>query len=128
MSEVQAGLEEKASAVLETLASWKVRYLDPSGFECQLSLEADTGSEVLKKAEAAIAYLEGKKCQPLSLAFSNGKNHGAEANSQPVPVSTAEGQPKKLCQVHGVEMTLWQKGDRRWFSHRWNGHWCKGSL
>lgn len=126
MSEVQASTEEKAQGYQETLATWRVRYLDPSGYECALSLEAETGSEVLKKAEAAIARLVEKKCLPLSPVPSNGKNHSEQTQTNPIAVQGAEGQSKKRCPIHGIEMTLWQKGERRWYSHRWEGRWCKG--
>jgi len=45
----------------EATASWATRYIDPSGFECILSLQAETGAEALKKAESAIAHLTEAK-------------------------------------------------------------------
>ena len=42
---------------VEATASWATRYLDPSGFECLLSIQAESGSEVLNKAKVALSHL-----------------------------------------------------------------------
>lgn len=34
----------------EAPASWNTRYLDPNGFECQITLRGESGSELLEKA------------------------------------------------------------------------------
>ena len=67
MVDKPVSIAEREFGYSEALASWTTRYLDISGFECQLSLEAETGADVLKKAEAAIAYLSESKCIPLPL-------------------------------------------------------------
>jgi hypothetical protein len=33
----------------EATATWATRYIDPSGFECILSIQAETGAEALEK-------------------------------------------------------------------------------
>ena len=48
----------------ESPASWNTRYLDPSGFECQLTLRAETGQELLERAHGAIAFLLKNGCVP----------------------------------------------------------------
>jgi hypothetical protein len=100
---------------LDTCAIWTVRYIDPSGFECQLSLEGSSGIEVLKKAESAIERLKEAQCSSIVR----------------VPTSTPDKEEEKkedehLCPIHQIPMKLWQKNGRSWYSHRWNGSWCKG--
>ena len=56
---------ETIENINETLATWSVRYLDPSGFECILSIQAGTGSEALIKAESALSHLVEGKCIPV---------------------------------------------------------------
>ena len=53
----------------EALATWSVRYIDPSGFECILSLQGETGAEVLKKSEGAISYLTETNCLPICISL-----------------------------------------------------------
>ena len=50
---------------LSASATWSVRYRDPSGFECVLSLESASGVEVLQKAQAALVKLSDSGCTPL---------------------------------------------------------------
>ena len=42
---------------MEAPASWNTRFITPEGFECQITLRGETGSELLEKATTAIAYL-----------------------------------------------------------------------
>ena len=42
---------------MEAPASWNTRFYTPEGFECQITLRGETGSELLEKAATAIAYL-----------------------------------------------------------------------
>ena len=49
---------------LEAPASWNTRYVDPNGFECQITLRGENGSELLEKAANAIAYLLANACTP----------------------------------------------------------------
>jgi hypothetical protein len=48
----------------EAPASWNTRYIDPNGFECQITLRGENGSELLEKAANAIAYLLKYGCAP----------------------------------------------------------------
>jgi len=99
---------------LDTSAIWTVRYVDPSGFECQLSLEGSSGIEVLKKADSAIERLKEYQCSPIirNPASSSIKEEGKEE--------------EHLCPIHHASMKLWQKNGRSWYSHKVDGRWCKG--
>jgi hypothetical protein len=101
---------------LDTSAIWTVRYLDPSGFECQLSIEGSTGTEVLKKALSAIDKLKESQCIPITRGQTPAQDteHYKEEELQ--------------CPIHKVKMSRWSKGNRTWYSHRWEGGWCKGGL
>jgi len=100
---------------LDTSAIWTVRYIDPSGFECQLSLEGSSGIEVLRKAESAIERLKEAQCSSVIR----------------VPVSSLGKEEEKkeeehLCPIHHESMKSWQKNGRSWYSHKVDGRWCKG--
>lgn len=103
------------TADLESSAIWTIRYLDSSGFECQLSLEARTGVEALNKSQLAIEKLKESQCIPLSQRSSN--------SQVKVPESKDEA-PR--CSIHDVPMRRWEKGDKVWYSHKVDGRWCRG--
>ncbi len=96
-------------------ATWSVRYRDPTGFDCQLSLESSSGVEVLQKAQAALVKLSESGCTPL---------HNSHISS------ATETQPKSekvMCPIHNVPMREWKKDGRIWYSHKLeDGSWCKG--
>jgi len=112
----------------EALATWTTRYVDPSGFECVFSIQAATGSEVLKKAQSAIERLGEVKCVPYTRRQSIVGNELKKLDKQDLTVQVKqEGNARKvMCPIHNVEMTLWTKGGHSWYSHRWNDGWCNG--
>lgn len=118
MGEISSEIGVREVGYSEALASWCTRYLSPTGFECQLVLEAETGLEVLKKGEAALACLIEQNCMPISF---HGTNGGSNASK-----TVLESGEKHFCSIHKIEMKRWSKGDRTWYSHRWEGGWCKG--
>ena len=61
----------------EAPASWNTRYLSPEGFECQITLRGEPGTELLEKATSAIAYLLKAGCLPS--VYRRGNNVGSEA-------------------------------------------------
>ena len=111
----------------ETTATWATRYIDPSGFECILSIQAETGAEALKKGESAIAYLTEAKCIPLHKESRTTDNKDNGKHSGPTVLIKPDGDGKNpVCDIHGVEMQKWSKNGRIWHSHRWNDGWCNG--
>ena len=50
---------ENGNSFTEAPASWNTRYIHPSGFECQITLRSDTGSDLLGKVQNAIDFLLG---------------------------------------------------------------------
>jgi hypothetical protein len=118
----------------EAPASWNTRYVDPNGFECQITLRGDSGSELLEKATNAINYLLKNGCTPYVFyrngsrqvdsksetdkkysTQSNGSNGSNGTNSNPA-----------WCPIHQCEMKRWDKNGRVWYSHKVDGHWCNG--
>ena len=113
----------------EAPASWNTRYISPEGFECQLTLRAENGSELLEKVNSAITYLLNNDCVPYtynrggyrspannkSKATKGGNNSGQNQSDDPA-----------YCTIHQCEMKRWEKDGRVWFSHKVNGDWCKG--
>ncbi len=101
-------------SALDSSAIWTVRYIDPSGFECQLSLEGSSGIEVLRKAEIAIDRLKEYQCSPIIRT----------------PVISSDKDEEKvddhLCPIHQAPMKFWQKNGKSWYSHKVDGRWCKG--
>ena len=106
----------------ESPASWNTRYITPQGFECQLTLRAQNGQELLEKASGAITYLLKHDCQPfISLkgkTRSNGNNNGSKANST---------ESEKLCPIHQVPLRRFEKEGRVWYAHKTDEGWCNGS-
>ncbi len=123
-----------SSQFSESPASWNTKYLDPSGFECQLTLRADNGQDLLEKATNAISFLLANACTP-AIFFRNGtyksssgtkeqgisKVSGKEADDIDVSSSHA------WCPIHSCEMKKWEKGGKVWYSHKTeDGSWCSG--
>ncbi len=121
------------AAFTEAPASWNTRYLDPNGFECQITLRGETGQELLEKAASAIAFLLKNGCTPY-VYRSNGarkdngdtqetKNGDAKANGN--GNNGSEHNPS-WCPIHQCEMKRWDKEGRVWYSHKVDGKWCSG--
>ena len=127
MTEKSVGLVEGEVGYSEALATWMTRYLDPSGFECMLSIQAETGTQVIKKAEGAIVHLSEMKCLPLHPGNHNGNGQEKASTSETtVEVKQDDNSGKTICPIHHVEMTRWSKNGRTWYAHRWENGWCKG--
>jgi hypothetical protein len=102
-------------------ASWTVRYRDPSGFDCQLTLESGSGTEVLQKAQAALTRLSESGCTPIR------QNLHGSATTNDSSTSGKAREAKVICPIHNVPMKEWKKNGRSWFSHKLeDGSWCKG--
>jgi hypothetical protein len=100
---------------LESNATWSVRYLDPSGFECLLSLDAGSGLDVLKKGQRALERLLEGDCTPVV-------HKAAETIQQ-----EKENADEAICPLHHMPMKQWQKNGRKWYAHKTaEGQWCKG--
>lgn len=95
----------------ESPASWNTRYIDASGFECQLTLRAESGAELLKRASAALLALVNSGCVPVANNH-NGNNHNSDL---------------KVCELHNAEMKRHEKDGAVWYSHKLaDGSYCKG--
>ncbi len=113
----------------ESLAQWSTRFKHPSGFDCQLTIEDETGQEVLKKGEAAITFLLETKCLPLPHGNQGSGHPEGESSVKAGPTTKEEFQSiLPMCSLHNVPMKRWSKNGRSWYSHRWEGGWCKGGL
>jgi hypothetical protein len=114
----------------EAPASWNTRYISPEGFECQLTLRAESGSELLEKVNSAIGYLLGNDCVPYT--YNRGGYRGKGGNNKPkqVPSENTAGNGQSnnpaWCSIHECEMKRWEKDGRVWFSHKADDDWCKG--
>ncbi len=102
---------------MESPASWNTRYRNPDGFDCQLTLRGETGSEVLAKAEAALTWLKEHGCTPL-----NGFAGKPAETPQPEPPMAED-----WCPIHQCKMARHEKDGHAWFSHKGpDGDWCRG--
>jgi hypothetical protein len=111
----------------ESPASWNTRYITPYGFTCQLTLRADTGSELLQRAESAISFLRQEGCIPFFGYTKDGGNH-----ESPTKENNAENHSASdisWCPIHEVEMKKWSKNGKLWHSHKTDeGSWCNGKV
>jgi len=115
----------------EAPASWNTKYLTPEGFECQITLRAETGAELLEKAASAIAHLLKTGClpatyrpttrptpQPRPATESNTNSNGSRLEKDtPNPA---------WCPIHQCEMKRWDRNGKVWYSHKVDGQWCTG--
>lgn len=123
------------TAVTEAPASWNTKYTSTEGFVCQNTLRADSGKELLEKAQAAIAHLLQAGCTPCdSFTFRPRNNGGQKSQTTNVPVNGSNPTETNgngngsvhLCPIHGVDMKKWEKDGKVWFSHKVDGGWCTG--
>jgi hypothetical protein len=98
----------------EAPASWSTKYIDQSGFECQLTLRAINGSDLLKKAGVALKTLIDAGSKPVeNCSSSNGKS--------------TEKPQMTVCEFHNAEMRRHEKDGKVWYSHRLaDGTYCNG--
>jgi hypothetical protein len=111
----------------EAPASWNTKYVDPNGFECQITLRGETGSDLLEKAANAINYLLKNGCTPfvyyrngfrlVESKSTEGKKDEAQSDGTDNPA---------WCPIHECEMKRWDKNGRVWYSHKADGEWCSG--
>ena len=110
----------------EAPASWNTRYISPEGFECQLTLRAESGSDLLEKVNNAIVYLLNNDCIPYT--YNRGGYRGPANNKSTNGNKSGQDQSndQALCPIHQCEMKRWEKDGRVWFSHKVDDDWCKG--
>ena len=119
----------------EAPASWNTKYTSTEGFICQITLRADSGKELLEKAQAAMTHLLQAGCLPCdNIPFRPRSNGGQKAQTNNTPANGNGSTPAEsnsngnshVCPVHGVEMKRWEKDSKVWFSHKVDGGWCTG--
>lgn len=99
----------------EAPASWNTRYVDPEGFECQFTLRAENGQELLEKANSAIAYLLKHNCEPYS--YNRNSYRVRRSNNKPADSnkgSTNGNDSNSWCSIHDCEMQQWENDGRVW--------------
>jgi hypothetical protein len=111
----------------EAPASWNTKYIDPNGFECQITLRGDSGSELLEKVANAINYLLKNGCTPY-VYYRNGSQKPANKTEESKQEDIkADGKDNPAwCPIHQCEMKKWDKNGRVWYSHKVDGEWCSG--
>ena len=112
--------ESTTTMFTESPASWNTRYISPDGFTCQLTLRAETGRELLERANGALAFLREHGCIP-----SNGYSKQQESEHNQVN-NQSSNKDDTWCSIHNVEMKRWEKDGRVWYSHKNGDGWCSG--
>ena len=119
----------KSNDFPEAPASWNTRYVDPNGFECQITLRGETGSELLEKAAIAISYLLQNGCTPYVFYRNGNITILSKSNGELKDDGQGNGKDKdspSWCPIHQCEMRRWEKEGRIWYSHKADGKWCNG--
>jgi hypothetical protein len=116
---------------VEAPASWNTRYQTPEGFVCQITLRADSGTELLEKSNVAINHLLAVGCTPYETTSfrpkGNNNNHKSQNNAAQVTENSSnESSETHLCPIHNVAMKRWEKDGRVWYSHKNGDNWCTG--
>jgi len=111
----------------EAPASWNTKYVDPNGFECQITLRGETGSDLLEKAANAISYLLKNGCTPF-VYYRNGSQKPATKpeESKKEDIKPDGKDNPAWCPIHQCEMKRWDKNGRVWYSHKADSEWCSG--
>ena len=113
----------------EAPASWNTKYIDPNGFECQITLRGESGSELLEKAANAIRYLIENGCTPY-VYYRNGtrqvESKTDEVKKAETPTNGSNEDNPAWCPIHQCEMKRWDKDGHVWYSHKADGEWCRG--
>jgi ribonucleotide reductase alpha subunit len=111
----------------EAPASWNTRYVDPNGFECQITLRGDSGSELLEKATNAINYLLKNGCTPYTYYRNGSRQVETKPDESKKDEVKSNGKDNPAwCSIHQCEMKRWDKNGRVWYSHKVDGEWCSG--
>jgi hypothetical protein len=111
----------------EAPASWNTRYVDPNGFECQITLRGETGSELLEKAALAINYLLQNGCTPYTYYRNGSRQFDSKPDESKKEYVTGNGKDNLAwCPIHQCELKRWDKNGRVWYSHKVDGEWCSG--
>lgn len=100
----------------EAPASWNTRYVHPLGFECQITLRAERGLDLMEKVEAATAFLIKNGCEPYLYRLNGSKKELEEEHTD----------DPAWCPIHHCLMKRWEKDGKTWYSHKVNGSWCSG--
>jgi hypothetical protein len=95
--------------------SWHVKY-KIAGFEQNLIVRGFDGASVLGDAKKALEYLKNHTAEPFP-GYYGKKNESSD-------------EPKKMCDIHNIEMIKCQKNGRSWYAHKYfegdDEKWCKG--
>jgi ribonucleotide reductase alpha subunit len=111
----------------EAPARWNTRYIDPNGFECQITLRGDSGSELLEKVTNAITYLLKNGCTPYAYYRNGSRQVESKVEKSKKEEVKNDGKDNPAwCPIHQCEMKRWDKNGRVWYSHKVDGEWCSG--
>jgi len=118
--------KKEESLFNEAPASWNTRYVDPNGFECQITLRCETGVEVLEKAAAATGYLLENGCTPYVYSRSGYRPTENKAQEPGDNGNSKDNNDPSWCPIHECIMKRWNKNGRSWYSHKTEDGWCRG--
>jgi len=120
------------SQFTEAKASWNTKYIDPKGFECQITLRDEVGSDLLEKAASAVNYLLEKGCTPYVYYRTSARQVDSRYTGIEKDDTQSHGKSEGnlgWCPIHDVEMQKWSKNGKIWYSHKIeDGSWCSGRV
>ena len=101
MTEKIEGFSANELMFSEALASWATRFLHPSGFQCQITIETSNGLEALQKGEIAIAHLIEANCVPVLSGLQNGNSNIKESSQESIEDKSQKEQSEtRICEIH----------------------------
>ncbi len=106
----------------ESPYSLNTHFVDRRGFCVQITLRGDDGGDVIKRFDAMLDWLLEHGALPTD-RYGNPTGRPAE---QPAANGNGNGHDASWCPIHSVEMKLFQKDGRSWYSHKTDDGWCNG--
>lgn len=109
-------------------ATWKTFCQDRRAhWIAELTLEAEDLTALLGQVDQAQDQLQARGYAPCDpYAAPTAARVAANLGQLPLTAGNEGGDPDRLCPVHKVKLTRFEKDGRQWYAHRTPEGWCNG--